>query len=176
MCSFLCVFLFRAGAMTLYGAGIFTVRESGVFFRLRLVTSRGPPYPSRSPRAHPSGWTRTQGLSHRDSHAPPSSGRPPSGCGTGRWLLFYNGAENQAGQGSESYYHCAVPNVWSRRPAPTRPDGTQFQRHWNGTKWVQWMPRQNGGRWELHGRPVVGSAGVSMLQPPTRPGRLRLHG
>ena len=28
--------------------------------RLRLVTSRGPPYPSRSPRAHPSGWTRTQ--------------------------------------------------------------------------------------------------------------------
>ena len=31
--------------------------------RLRLVTSQGPPYPSRSPRAHPSGWTRTQGLS-----------------------------------------------------------------------------------------------------------------
>ena len=30
-----------------------------------LVTSRGPPYPSRSPRAHPSGWTRTQGLSLR---------------------------------------------------------------------------------------------------------------
>jgi len=27
--------------------------------RLRLVASRGPPYPSRSPRAHPSGWTRT---------------------------------------------------------------------------------------------------------------------
>ena len=38
--------------------------------RLRLVTSRGPPYPSRSPRAHPSGWTRTQLLSRRDSHAP----------------------------------------------------------------------------------------------------------
>ena len=37
---------------------------------LWLVTSQGPPYPSRSPRAHPSGWTRTQGLSHRDSHAP----------------------------------------------------------------------------------------------------------
>jgi hypothetical protein len=31
--------------------------------RLRLVTSQGPPYASRSPRAHPSGWTRTQGLS-----------------------------------------------------------------------------------------------------------------
>ena len=32
--------------------------------RLRLVTSQGSPYPSRSPRAHPSGWTssRTQGL------------------------------------------------------------------------------------------------------------------
>ena len=42
--------------------------------RLRLVTSQGSPYPSRSPRAHPSGWTRTQGLSHRDSHAPPSFG------------------------------------------------------------------------------------------------------
>ena len=27
----------------------------------------GPPYPSRSPRAHPSGWTRMQGLSRRDS-------------------------------------------------------------------------------------------------------------
>jgi hypothetical protein len=24
--------------------------------RLRLVTSQGSPYPSRSPRAHPSGW------------------------------------------------------------------------------------------------------------------------
>ena len=35
--------------------------------RLRLVTSQGPPYPPRSPRAHPSGWTRTQGLSRRDS-------------------------------------------------------------------------------------------------------------
>jgi hypothetical protein len=44
---------------------------------LWLVTSRGPPYPSRSPRAHPSGWTRTQGLSHRDSHAPPSFGTTP---------------------------------------------------------------------------------------------------
>jgi hypothetical protein len=27
--------------------------------RLRLVTSQGSPYLSRSPRAHPSGWTRT---------------------------------------------------------------------------------------------------------------------
>jgi hypothetical protein len=52
--------------------------------RLRLVTSQGPPYPSRSPKAHPSGWTRTQGLSRRDSHAPPLFGTPPvntcSGC------------------------------------------------------------------------------------------------
>ena len=45
--------------------------------RLRLVTSQGSPYPSRSPRAHPSGWTRTQGLSHRDSHASPSFGKTP---------------------------------------------------------------------------------------------------
>ena len=45
--------------------------------RLRLVTSQGSPYPSRSPRAHPSGWTRTQGLSHRDSHAPPLFGTTP---------------------------------------------------------------------------------------------------
>ena len=28
--------------------------------RLRLVTSRGSPYPSRSPRAHPSDLTRTR--------------------------------------------------------------------------------------------------------------------
>ena len=35
--------------------------------RLRLVPSQGSPYPSRSPRAHPSGWTRTQGLSRMDS-------------------------------------------------------------------------------------------------------------
>jgi hypothetical protein len=39
------------------------VVEYCVYVRLRLVTSQGPPYPSRSPRAHPSGWTRTQGLS-----------------------------------------------------------------------------------------------------------------
>ena len=39
--------------------------------------SQGSPYPSRSPRAHPSGWTRTQGLSRMDSHAPPSFGTPP---------------------------------------------------------------------------------------------------
>ena len=48
--------------------------------RLRLVTSQGSPYPSRSPRAHPSGWTRTQGLSHRDSTTrtfrPPQQARP----------------------------------------------------------------------------------------------------
>ena len=44
--------------------------------RLRLVTSQGPPYPSRSPRAHPSGWTRTQGLSRMDSHAHPLRDAP----------------------------------------------------------------------------------------------------
>ena len=33
-----------------------SVEESGKGrLRLRLVTSQGPPYPSRSPRAHPSG-------------------------------------------------------------------------------------------------------------------------
>ena len=48
-------------------------------------------------RAHPSGWTRTQGLSHRDSHAPPLFGTPPSGCGTGHWLLFYDEAEIKLG-------------------------------------------------------------------------------
>ena len=39
------------------------MRPKKIALRLRLVTSQGPPYPSRSPRAHPSGWTRTQGLS-----------------------------------------------------------------------------------------------------------------
>ena len=97
--------------------------------RLRLVTSQGSPYPSRSPRAHPSGWTRTQGLSRRDSHAPPSSGRPPSGCGTGRWLLFYDEAEIKLGRGARATTTnttpCArlgsesswVPSVFRARPA-----------------------------------------------------------
>jgi hypothetical protein len=56
------------------------------WLRLRLVTPRGPPYPSRSPRAHPSGWTRTQGLSRTDSHAPPFLGCPPFGCGLASML------------------------------------------------------------------------------------------
>ena len=34
-------------------------RAASFILRLRLVTSQGSPYPSRSPRAHPSGWTRT---------------------------------------------------------------------------------------------------------------------
>ena len=44
---------------------LLNVRVDGVpgdRYFLRLVTSQGPPYPSRSPRAHPSGWTRTQGF------------------------------------------------------------------------------------------------------------------
>ena len=32
-------------------------RAASFILRLRLVTSQGSPYPSRSPRAHPSGWT-----------------------------------------------------------------------------------------------------------------------
>ena len=58
-------------------------------------------------RAHPSGWTRTQGLSHRDSHAPPLTGRPPSGCGTGRWLLFYDETETKLGDRFASVLHAA---------------------------------------------------------------------
>ena len=34
--------------------------RGAIKLRLRLVTSQGSPYPSRSPRAHPSGRTRTQ--------------------------------------------------------------------------------------------------------------------
>ena len=34
----------------------YSITMLGLRTRLRLVTSRGPPYPSRSPRAHPSGW------------------------------------------------------------------------------------------------------------------------
>ena len=33
--------------------------QAQALLRLRLVTSQGSPYPSRSPRAHPSGWART---------------------------------------------------------------------------------------------------------------------
>ena len=46
-------------------------RRDGFLLRLRLVTSQGSPYPSRSPRAHPSGWTRTQGLSRMGLARPP---------------------------------------------------------------------------------------------------------
>ena len=73
------------------------VADQAQALRLRLVTSQGSPYPSRSPRARPSGWTRTQGLSHADSHAPLLSGRPPS-RGTGRWLLFYDEPRGAAAQ------------------------------------------------------------------------------
>ena len=43
---------------TRWGAAAASMRDCDL--RPRLVTSRGSPYPSRSPRAHPSGWTRTQ--------------------------------------------------------------------------------------------------------------------
>ena len=56
---------------------------------LDLVTSRVCTSPS--PRAHPSGWTRTQGESR--GLARPPFGTPPSGCGTGRRLLFYSEPE-----------------------------------------------------------------------------------
>ena len=36
----------------------------------------GSPVPLPLPRAHPSGWTRTQGLSRMDSHAPPLRDAP----------------------------------------------------------------------------------------------------
>ena len=37
---------------------IYVVGRALIRLRLRLVTSQGSPYPSRSPRAHPSGWSR----------------------------------------------------------------------------------------------------------------------
>jgi len=67
--------------------------------RLRLVTSQGPPYPSRSPRAHPSGWTRTQGLSRRDSHAPPLASLPR--CAAGADLGFRRPASSPSSPPSE---------------------------------------------------------------------------
>ena len=54
----------------------------------------GSPVPLPLPRAHPSGWTRTQGLSRMDSHAPPLFGTPPIRMWTGRWLLFYHKAKS----------------------------------------------------------------------------------
>ena len=104
-------------------------RERGgagfLLLRLRLVTSQGPPYPSRSPRAHPSGWTRTQGLSRRDSHAPPSSGRPPSGCGTGRWLLRHSGAGRARLQRGGPRAACRRPSSAQDEPGRRRPVGPE---------------------------------------------------
>ena len=60
----------------------------------------GFPYPSRSPRAHPSGWTRTQGLSHRDSHAPPSFGTTPVRMWNWPLAPSYDEAEIKLGRGA----------------------------------------------------------------------------
>ena len=70
--------------------------------RLRLVTSQGPPYPSLSPRAHPSGWTRTQGLSRMDSHAPPSFGTPPIRMWNWPLAPSYDEAEIKLGRGARA--------------------------------------------------------------------------
>ena len=50
--------------------------------RLRLVTSQGSPYPSRSPRAYPSGWTRIPSVfldasSVGGTYKPTAIARPP---------------------------------------------------------------------------------------------------
>ena len=134
--------------------------------RLRLVTSQGSPYPSRSPRAHPSGWTRTQGLSHRDSHAPPSFGTTPVRMWNWPLAPLLRRAGNQVVREMPSHTRPSNPEAGSESSDPPRRPLTITRR--NGTNGFNGCHGENGSPQGLHGRPV-NSAGVSMLQPPTRP-------
>ena len=60
-------------------------RHLGV--RLRLVTSQGPPYPSRSPRAHPSGWTSLLSSSSLSRASAPWRSPTPCCCCAASELL-----------------------------------------------------------------------------------------
>ena len=99
--------------------------------RLRLVTSQGSPYPSRSPRAHPSGWTRTQGLSHRDSHAPPSFGTTPVRMWNWPLAPLLRRAGNQVVREMPSHTRPSNPGAGSESSNPPRRPLTITRR--NGT-------------------------------------------
>ena len=99
--------------------------------RLRLVTSQGSPYPSRSPRAHPSGWTRTQGLSHRDSHAPPSFGTTPVRMWNWPLAPLLRRAGNQVVREMPSHTRPSNPEAGSESSDPPRRPLTITRR--NGT-------------------------------------------
>ena len=99
--------------------------------RLRLVTSQGSPYPSRSPRAHPSGWTRTQGLSHRDSHAPPSFGTTPVRMWNWPLAPLLRRAGNQVVREMPSHTRPSNPGAGSESSDPPRRPLTITRR--NGT-------------------------------------------
>ena len=98
--------------------------------RLRLVTSQGfVPIPA------PPEPTRPAGLGRRAvtwGPTPPFLGRPPSGCGTGRWLLFYAEAEIKPGRGAGAAPLTpgrAMPGWGARaRPAQTALDSTPTER------------------------------------------------
>ena len=103
----------------------------GCQLRLRLVTSQGSPYPSRSPRAHPSGWTRTQGLSHRDSHAPPSFGTTPVRMWNWPLAPLLRRAGNQVVREMPSHTRPSNPEAGSESSDPPRRPLTITRR--NGT-------------------------------------------
>ena len=147
--------------------------------RLRLVTSRGPPYPSRSPRARPSGWTRTQGLSRRDSHAPPLFGTPPIRMWNWPLAPLLQRAGNQVVREMPSNTGPltmieGMPSThifdWGAR-APTRKRRPLTITRWNGANGFNGCPRVQRRPQESHGR-SADSAGASMLQTPTRTGCL----
>ena len=115
--------------------------------RLRLVTSQGSPYPSRSPRAHPSGWTRTQGLSHRDSHAPPSFGTTPVRMWNWPLAPLLRRAGNQVVREMPSHTRPSNPEAGSESSDPPRRPLTITRR--NGTNGFNGCPSDSEGLQKL---------------------------
>ena len=73
-----------------------------------------------------------------DSHAPPFSGRPPSGCGTGRWLLSYDETEIKLGRGA------ALASVIPYASAACEVTGYVILMHFTLTYFVSRARRQAG--------------------------------
>ena len=132
------------------------------WLRLRLVTSQGSPYPSRSPRAHPSGWTRTQGLSHRDSHAPPSFGTTPVRMWNWPLAPLLRRAGNQVVREMPSHTRPSNPEAGSESSDPPRRPLTITRR--NGTNGFNGCPSDSEGLRKL-GRRGQGYGGWHAAAP-----------
>ena len=150
----------RHAATQLYSSSEAVARRG--MLRLRLVTSQGSPYPSRSPRAHPSGWTRTQGLSHRDSHAPPSFGTTPVRMWNWPLAPLLRRAGNQVVREMPSHTRPSNPGAGSESSNPPRRPLTITRR--NGTNGFNGCPSESVSLRKL-GRPGKGCEGRYATDP-----------